>query len=97
MRPENKRMRQFLLDNGIDAIPKWISTGSLKKSWRLYGKTGLKTGDMKKDYQLWTPELAEKLTALGFHGLRGPLDPRFEGNGGLFSVFVRGHEELLKS
>lgn len=91
MRPENKRMQQFLRANGIDAVPKWISTGSLKRCWRLYGKNG----DGWEGYQKWTPELIEKLTALGFRGLHGPLG-QFDGNGGIFSVFVRGHEELLK-
>lgn len=95
MRPENKRMRDFLLANGIDAIPKWISTGSLKRSWRLYGKNGKNTPENRlADYQLWTLELAAKLTTLGFRGLHGPLG-RWDGNGGVFSVFVRGHEELV--
>ena len=89
MRPENKRMQVFLRQNGIDAVPKYISTGSLKRSWRLYGK-----GDGDYGYQPWTTDLAEKLTRLGFQGLRGPLG-RFDGNGGVFSVFVRGHYELL--
>lgn len=95
MRPENKRMQEFLKQNGVNAVPKWISTGSLKRSWRLYGKTGKSTRNTLDNYQRWTPELAQKLTALGFRGLHGPLD-RFDGNGGVFSVFVRGHEEFLR-
>ncbi len=90
MRPENKRMQEYLKANGIEAIPKYIATGSLKHSWRLYG-TG---GDGWEGYQKWTPELVEKLTALGFRGLHNPLG-KFDGNGGLFSVCVRGHYEFL--
>jgi len=93
MRPENKRMQEFLKQNGIYAVPKWISKGSLKRSWRLYGPSGKNTGGFE-NYQPWTMELADKLTALGFRGLHGQLE-RFSGNGGVFSVFVRGHEELL--
>jgi len=89
MRPENKRMQEFLKEHGIDAIPKYLSTGSLKRSWRLYGK-----GDGDYGYQPWTIELADKLTGLGFRGIHGPLG-KFDGNGGLFSVFVKGHYELL--
>lgn len=83
MRPENKRMQEFLKKNGVDAMPKWISTGSLKRSWRLYNLD-----------EKWTLELADKLTSLGFRGLNGPLG-QYNGNGGMFSVFVRGHEEFL--
>ncbi len=91
MRPENKRMQAFLKANGINAIPKYISTGSLKHSWRLYGPNG----DGWHNYQKWTPELVEKLTALGFTGLHEPLG-KFSGNGGIFSVFVKGHYEFLE-
>lgn len=92
MRPENKRMQEFLKQNGIDAIPKYIFTGSLKRSWRLYGKNG--NGHDLSDYVKWTPELVTKLTDLGFTGLHGPLGP-YDGNGGVFSVFVHGHYEFL--
>ena len=83
MGPENKRMQTFLKQNGINAMPKYIATGSLKRTWRLY--------NLK---QSWSMDLADKLTALGFNGLHGPLG-KYSGNGGLFSVFVRGHFELL--
>lgn len=84
MRPENKRMQEWLLERGIDAKVKWIVDGSLKRSWRLYGKG-----------QKWTKELADKLNELGFVNLwKEPLDI-YSGNGGEFSVFVKGHEELL--
>ena len=91
MKPENKKMQNFLKANGIDAVPKYIPTGSLKHCWRLYGKNG----NGWNGYQRWTPDLAEKLTALGFTGLYHPLG-EFDGNGGVFSVFVRGHFEFLE-
>ncbi len=94
MRPENMRMQNFLKANGIDAVPKYLFTGSLKGSWRLYGTKNGSTHDLG-DYQKWTPELAQKLTVLGFRGLFGPLD-QTDGNGGVFSVFVRGHNEFLQ-
>ncbi len=78
-------MQQFLHDNGIEAVPKRIYDGSLKNTWRLYNP-GVR----------WSVELANQLTALGFASYNGrPLDG-FDGNGGMFSVFVRGHEELLQ-
>ena len=84
MRPENKRMKTFLMQNGIDAMPKYIATGSLKQTWRLY--------NLK---QQWTVGLCKKLNDLGFVGLDNkPLD-KYSGNGGLFSIFARGHFELL--
>lgn len=78
-------MQQFLAQHGIDAIPKYIKDGSLRGSWMLYAK------DAK-----WTMELADSLNAIGFTNLwHDPLG-QYSGNGGLFSVFVRGHDELLK-
>ena len=93
MRVENKRMQEFLRANGIDAVPKYIAHGSLAPSWRLYGENGSKQDGFAR-YQKWTMELADRLTALGFRGLHGPLG-KFDGNGGVFSVFVRGHYEFL--
>jgi len=84
MRPENKRMQTFLKQNGITATPKYISTGSLRRTWRLF--------NLK---QQWSMELANKLDTLGFKDFDGKALHRFSGNGGFFSVFVRGHYELL--
>ena len=83
MRPENQRMKDFLRGHGIDAMPKRFYDGSVKHSWRLYN---LKTE--------WTPELWEKLTDLGFTNLWLKPLGQYDGNGGVFSVFVRGHDEL---
>ena len=94
MRIENKRMQNFLKANGIEAIPKYIKAGSLRHSWRFCGK-GSQKGKGFVYYQKWTPELVEKLTGLGFTGLHGPLD-KYDGNGGVFAVFVRGHYEFLQ-
>jgi hypothetical protein len=85
MRPENMRMKEFLKQHGIEAQPKYIFHGSLHHSWRLYNH------DIK-----WSAQLQRKLTDLGFTGLHGPLT-QYSGNGGVFSVFVRGHNELLES
>ncbi len=83
-RPENQRMQAFLASYGIECVPKYIRNGSLKGSWRLYNL------EMR-----WTGELADRLNSLGFSDLWGkPLD-YLSGNAGLFSVFVRGHNELL--
>ena len=84
MKTENKRMQEFLLSHGVKARVKYIPDGSLKHTWRLYNPQ-----------QKWDSSLCEKLTSLGFTGLRGPLD-EYDGNGGVFSVFVRGHYELLR-
>ena len=85
MRPENARMQEFLEKHGIRCKVRYIWTGSLKGTWSLYGKD-----------QKWTPELISKFTALGFKGFNGkPLD-EYSGNGGTFSVFVRGHNEMLE-
>ena len=83
MRPENLKMLAFLRAHYISATPKWIATGSMRGCWR-----------MSNAKSPWTPELVAKLTALGFRDFQGqPLGP-FSGNGGRFSVMVRGHEEL---
>jgi hypothetical protein len=80
MRPENKAMQAFLAKNGIDAMPKYISDGSLRGCWRLYNTD-----------TSWNLELAEKLNGLGFLDFdRKPLS-KHSGNGGMFSVFVIGH------
>ena len=84
MRPENKRMTAFLKTNGIEARPKWLRAGSLKQTWRLHNSE-----------TPWTLDLAAKLNSLGFTDYDGRPLGQFSGNGGYFSVFVRGHEELL--
>ena len=86
MKPENKRMKEFLMANGFArVIPKYLASGSLKRCWRLYDK-----------YQKWSLDIAKRLNDLGFMNFTGkPLDI-YDGNGGMFSVFVRGHYELLE-
>jgi len=85
MREENKRMQEFLQSHGIKARAKYLDKGSMKHTWRLY--------NMDKR---WTPTLQDKLTSLGFTDFDGRSLNEYSGNGGLFSVFVRGHYELLK-
>jgi hypothetical protein len=84
MRPENKAMQAFLARNGVRAMPKYIPDGSLRGCWRLYNL------DMP-----WSMEIADKLNGLGFLGFDGAPLSQHSGNGGLFSTFVRGHNELL--
>ena len=84
MRPENKRMQDFLRLHGIEARVKYMSKGSIRGCWRLY-----------HPQSRWTQEIEGTLTSLGFVNLHGqPLGP-YSGNGGMFSVLVRGHNELL--
>lgn len=92
MLEHNKQMQKFLKENGIDAIPKYIFKGSLKHSWRLYGING----DGWNGYQKWTENLYNKLNELGFISIHGRPLGQFDGNGGIFSIFVRGHNEFLK-
>ena len=84
--PENIRMMEFLAKHGIKCAVKYIWNGSLRGTWRLYGKD-----------QKWTPELIRKLTDLRFKGFDGRELTEYSGNGGTFSVFVRGHNELLEN
>jgi len=92
MRPENKRMQAFLKANGIKAVVRYNAAGSMKHTWHLYGK---EKGGVA-GFQAWTPELIDKLNNLGFKDFDGGPLQRFSGNGGVFSVSVRGHFELLE-
>ena len=78
MRPENKKMQEFLRQNGINASVKFINKGSLKGCWRLYGKG-----------QKWNKELENKLNELGFVDFDGKPLSWLSGNGGSFSVSDR--------
>jgi hypothetical protein len=86
MRPENKRMKEFLASNGIFANVKYIATGSLKRTWRLFNTN-----------TQWTEDLAVKLNLLSFINYDNKPLGKYSGNGGRFSVFVRGHDEFLQS
>ena len=77
-------MMDFLKANGIDARVKFLHDGSLKGCWRLYN------GE-----QAWDLALCNKLSALGFSDFDGTALNRYSGNGGVFSVFVRGHVDLV--
>jgi hypothetical protein len=80
MRPENQKMKQYLSENGIDVMPKFIWDGSLKGTWRLYNRNLV----WHDNTPLW-----EKLTSLGFKDYNGDPLSWLSGNGGLFSVFAR--------
>ena len=83
MLAHNKRMKDFLSNHGIKATPKYLNKGSLRGCWRLWGQIK------------WDLDLANKLNSLGFVDFDGTPLERFSGNGGMFSVFVRGHYEFL--
>lgn len=77
MRTENKNMQIWLAKNGIKAMPKYISSGSMRGTWRLFGKG-----------KFWgNKELQNKLTALGFVDFDGKPLSDYSGNGGDFSIF----------
>jgi len=87
MRPENQKMKDYLQAHGIKAAPKFVWTGSMKGRWRLWGKG-----------QKWDLFLARQLGDLGFTDFDGQPLCQFSGNGGSFSVCVRGtaiHREFL--
>ena len=79
MLDRNMRMKNWLKDNGIIAIPKYIDAGSMRGCWRIYG-LGSWWGN---------EDLQKKFRDLGFVDFDGdPLD-NYSGNGGLFSIFPR--------
>ena len=90
MTPANALMKELLAENGIKATPKYISDGSLKRSWRLY----------EKNTNWWdNTELWAKLTAIGFVDFDGKPLSKLSGNGGVFSIFARykgSNENLLQ-
>jgi hypothetical protein len=89
MKNINQKIKNYLKKNGIIATPKFIDKGSLKGCIRLYHKTGA-------NFDLWTIELINKLTELGFEDFDCKELTKFSGNGGLFSVFVRNRNLLEK-
>ncbi len=95
MRPENQRMGDFLAKQGINCKVKYIATGSLKGCWRLTAPE-INWGWSDTGKGKWTEELQEQLTGLGFVGFDNRPLNRFSGNGGRFSVFVRGRHEFLE-
>lgn len=91
MKEHNQAMQEYLKQNGINAIPKYINKGSMSGAWRLSGKRKRRNFNepIEMCYQTWTQELADKLNALGFREyINGkPLD-KTSGNGGMFAIFV---------
>lgn len=87
LRPENARLLAFLAPHFPeinDLRVKRIRDGSLKGSWRVYAPN-----------VRWSEAYAQKFIDLGFLNLWGDPDLKHAGNGGLFSIFVRGHNELV--
>jgi len=97
MRPENLKMKNLLAHHGLDVVPKYIRTGSLKGTWRLYGKAP-RTAENCGLANWWdSVGLWARLTELGFTDFDGKPLNKCSGNGGLFSVFTRYNKtkELL--
>jgi hypothetical protein len=99
MKDHNKAMQEYLKQNGINAIPKYIDKGSMSGAWRLSGKLSKRNYNLPVEfsYQKWTQELADKLNALGFREyINGkPLDI-MSGNGGMFAIFVHSTEKSVR-
>jgi hypothetical protein len=89
--PHNARVEDFLAANGLPGVKaKWLSDGSLKNTFRLSGYEAANAWRPRADRAAeWTPELADKLNALGFRNYNGQPFDRLDGNGGLFHVFSR--------
>ena len=83
MLEHNIKMKKFLAKNGIKATPKYLSTGSLKGTWRLYNR-GTE----------WSEELMNKFIALGFKDFEGKELSKYSGQGREFSVFVQYYKSL---
>lgn len=84
MREENKNMQNWLSSHGIKCRVKYLWAGSMKHTWRLYNPK------IK-----WNEELSQKLTDLGFRDFDNKPLNEYSGNGGFFSVFVRGNYDKL--
>ena len=91
MRNENKRMSGFLAGNGLPGVTaKRIRDGSLRDTWRLT----IRSNEPGKLFEMWTVQDAATLNLLGFRWIDGSPLTWHSGNGGLWQVFVRGHDEM---
>lgn len=78
MTTQNKLMKMYLKKAGIDCNPMYIKEGSMKGTWRFYGKG-----------KWWgNKELQQKFIDLGFVNFMGEPINDHCGNGGDFSVFL---------
>ena len=88
----NKKIKQHLKENGINAIPKYIRRGSMDRCIRIYqkGKDEIDGSNLI----MWNDELIKKLTKLGFTDFDlKPLD-KFSGHGGRFLIFTKNKKLL---
>jgi len=79
MTEQNKRMKEYLIKNGIEAMPKYIKTGSMKGIWRIYNN---------KIKWYGNAELQNKMHSLGFRWIDGQRLGDSSGNGGNFHIFT---------
>ena len=79
MRLENKRMQSELATQGIKARVRYIWRGSMRDTWRIWGKG-----------QTWydNTSLQNTIRAMGFRDFDGSLLDNYSGDGG-FYIFVR--------
>lgn len=85
MRTENQKMKTFLKENGIEATPRYLSTGSCKGRWMIYNA---------KISWYENHELQNKMNQLGFTDFdKKPLH-KFSGNGGRFSICAFAPQEI---
>mgnify|MGYP001589675816 CR=1 FL=1 len=88
MLDKNKKMKSFLESKGFkNIIPKYIENGSMRGCWRIVSRVNGKLG--LTGYALYTSEVQEKLTNLGFRDFDGEPLNQYSGNGGVFAVFAR--------
>lgn len=95
MTTANKNMKLWLAANGIFCTPKYIATGSMKRTWRL---DDYKLNKAKPDGIGWwgNKDLQKKLTDLGFVDYDGDVLDDYSGNGGDFSVFVKLTDKFME-
>jgi len=85
MLQHNKKIQELFKKHGLKIKAKYIKAGSLRGCWRIYNLS-----------INWNNDIAKKINRMGFVDFdRKPLGI-FSGNGGVLSIFIRGHEELLK-
>lgn len=79
MKPENKGMKDLLLKNGIPVKSvKYITSGSMKGTWYVYGPCE------------FTKSIMKKLTFMGFRDHDNEPLSQYSGNGGRLSLNLVG-------
>jgi len=82
----NKRIKNYLANNGIIATPQLIKNGSMRNTIRIYQKNKEFTDGCQLSF--WNKELVDKFTALGFMNFDKKPLTIFSGDGGRFHIFA---------